>query len=93
MDRIRAVMSAELLRLPGSLCHDLANREPRYIQQVLDPAFRSSLERLSRPETYVRGVVPASDLSVGTKVDRVPAVEQQVSKQASPRANRRERHQ
>jgi hypothetical protein len=53
MERIRAVVSADLLRLPGSLSHGLANREPRYIQQALDAAFRSALERLSRPETYL----------------------------------------
>lgn len=33
MDRIRAVVSADLLKLPASLCHELANREPQYIQQ------------------------------------------------------------
>ena len=53
MDRIKAALSNELLRLPASLCHELANREPRYIQQVLDAAFRSSLERLNRPENYL----------------------------------------
>ena len=53
MDRIRAVGSADLLQLPASLCHDLANREPRQFQQLLDAALRSSLERLSRLENYL----------------------------------------
>jgi hypothetical protein len=53
MERIKRVVSADLLMLPGSLCHDLANREPQYIQQVLDAAFRSSLERLNRLENYL----------------------------------------
>jgi hypothetical protein len=53
MERIKRVVSADLLRLPGSLCHDLANREPQYIQQVLDAAFRSASARLSRPENYL----------------------------------------
>jgi hypothetical protein len=53
MDRIKRVVSDDLLRLPASLCHDLANHEPRYIQQALDAAFRSSLERLNRLENYL----------------------------------------
>jgi hypothetical protein len=53
MERIKRVVSADLLRLPGSLYHDLANREPQYIQQVLDAAFRSASARLSRPENYL----------------------------------------
>jgi hypothetical protein len=52
MERLRAVVSAEILRLPGSLCHDLAGRDPQHIQQVLDGALRSALERLNRPENY-----------------------------------------
>ena len=52
MDRIKSVVGADLLRLPANLSHGLANREPRHIQQVLDAAFRSSLERLNRPENY-----------------------------------------
>jgi hypothetical protein len=42
-----------LLRLPASLCHELANRDAQHIQQVLDAAFLSTLERLSQPETYL----------------------------------------
>lgn len=53
MNRIRAVVSAELLKLPGSLCHDLAGRDPQHIQKVLNAALRSALERLSRPENYL----------------------------------------
>jgi hypothetical protein len=53
MDRIKKVVDADLLWLPACLCHDLENREPRYIQQVLDAAFRSSLARLSRLENYL----------------------------------------
>jgi hypothetical protein len=53
LDGIKRVVGAALLRLPASLCHDLANREPRYIQQVLDAALRSSLERLIRLENYL----------------------------------------
>jgi hypothetical protein len=49
MDRIQAALSNELLKLPASLCHELANGEPQYIQQVLD----ATLGRLSQPETYL----------------------------------------
>jgi len=66
MSRIRAVVSTEIPRLPGSLCHELANREPRHIQQLLNAALRSSLERLNRLENYLhsnlwpaRGYPPA----------------------------------
>jgi hypothetical protein len=53
MDRIRAIVSAEILRLPANLSRDLANREPEDIQQVLHAALRSSLERLNRLENYL----------------------------------------
>jgi transcriptional regulator with XRE-family HTH domain len=53
MERIRAVVGADLLRVPASLCHELAGRNPQHIQHVLDAALRSALERLSRPETYL----------------------------------------
>jgi len=53
VDRIKAALGNELLRLPASLSHELANREPQYIQKVLDAAFRSALERLSRLENYL----------------------------------------
>jgi hypothetical protein len=65
MERIRAVVSADLLKLPASLFHELANREPQYIQQVLDAAFRSTLERVSQPETYLD-----SKFTIGQKVFR-----------------------
>ena len=48
MDRIKAAFGNELLRLPPGLCHQLANREPQHIQQVLEGALRSALERLSK---------------------------------------------
>ena len=52
LDRIKSVVGADLLGLPASLCHELANRGPEHIQQVLDAAFRSALERPSQLETY-----------------------------------------
>jgi hypothetical protein len=65
LERIRSVVGTDLLRLPGSLCHDLANREPQHFQQVLDAAFRSTLERVSQPETYLD-----SKSTIGQKVFR-----------------------
>jgi hypothetical protein len=53
MDRIRAVVSAELLKLPASLCYELADRDPQHVQQLLNTALRSSLERLNRLENYL----------------------------------------
>jgi len=53
VDRIKRVVGSDLLRLPGSLCHDLANREPRQIQKALDAAFVSALARLSQLENYL----------------------------------------
>jgi hypothetical protein len=53
MNRIRAVVSAELLKLPASLCHELAGRDSQRIQQLLNTALRSSLERLDRLENYL----------------------------------------
>ena len=53
LQRIKSVAGIDLLRLPGSLCHDLAGRDPQHIQQLLDGALRSALERLNRPETYL----------------------------------------
>jgi hypothetical protein len=40
--------------LPASLCHELAGRDPQYIQQVSGAALRSALERLNRPEIYFK---------------------------------------
>jgi hypothetical protein len=54
VERIRAVVSVEIPRLPASLCHELAGRDPKYIQQVLGAALRSALERLNRPEIYFK---------------------------------------
>ena len=53
MERLRAVVGGDLLKLPVSLCHELAGRNPQHIQQLLSSALRSSLERLSRPENYL----------------------------------------
>jgi len=52
MERIRAVVSAELLGLPGSLAETLAGKDPAFIQLILERAIHKSLERLSRPEIY-----------------------------------------
>ena len=54
MTGIRTVVSGDLLGVPASLCDELANRDPQYIQQVLGAALRSSLERLSQPEMCKR---------------------------------------
>jgi hypothetical protein len=53
MERIRAVVSGDLLGVPVNLCQRLAHRDPGFIQQVLEAALRSSLERLSRRENYL----------------------------------------
>jgi hypothetical protein len=53
MDRIRAVVSADLLQLPASLCHELAHQDPQHIQQLLNVALRLALDRLAGPETYL----------------------------------------
>jgi hypothetical protein len=53
MERIRAAVSGDLLGVPANLCQKLAHRDPGFIQQVLETALRSSLERLSRRENYL----------------------------------------
>ena len=53
VDRIRAVVSADLLRLPTRLCHELAGKDPQHIQQLLEMALRLALDRLAGPETYL----------------------------------------
>jgi hypothetical protein len=53
MERVRAVASADLVGVPVNLSHKLAHRDPEYIRQVLNAALRSSMERLSRPESYL----------------------------------------
>jgi hypothetical protein len=50
MERIRTAVSDDLLVVPVNLCQKLAHRDPGFIQQVLETALRSSLERLSRGE-------------------------------------------
>jgi hypothetical protein len=61
MDRMRAVVSSEILRLPANLSGDLANREPQHIQQVLDAALISALARLSRLENYLYSIYDRPD--------------------------------
>jgi len=53
MSRIRAAVSDEILKLPAGLSHELAGRNPPFIQQVLNTALRSALDRLARPESYL----------------------------------------
>jgi len=53
MERIRAAVSGEVLKLPASLCDQLAGRNPQHIQEILNVALRSSLERLSLAKTYL----------------------------------------
>jgi hypothetical protein len=53
MSRIRAAVSGEILNLPAGLSHELAARNPPFIQQVLNTALRSALDRLARPESYL----------------------------------------
>jgi hypothetical protein len=65
MERLRAVVGPDLLRLPGSLCHELAGRDPQHIQQLLEVALRSALDRVSQPETYLD-----SKSTIGQKVFR-----------------------
>ena len=40
MERIRAAFGNELLKLPASVSHELAGRNPEFIQQTLDAALR-----------------------------------------------------
>ena len=53
MARIRAAVSGEILKLPAGLSRELAGRNPPFIQQVLNTALRSALDRLARPESYL----------------------------------------
>jgi hypothetical protein len=53
MERIRAAVSGEVLKLPASLCDQLAGRNPQHIQEMLNVALRSSLERLALAKTYL----------------------------------------
>jgi hypothetical protein len=52
LDRIRAAVSADLFRLPGSLAESLAGKDPAFVQTFLERAIQKSLEALSRPEIY-----------------------------------------
>jgi hypothetical protein len=53
MDRIRAVVSADLLKLPASRVMNSRTESRSIFSRVLDAAFRSTLERVSQPETYL----------------------------------------
>ena len=53
MERIRAAFGNELLKLPASVSHELAGRNPEFIQQTLDAVLRLALDRLAGPETYL----------------------------------------
>jgi hypothetical protein len=53
INRIRAAVSGELLKLPASLCDQLTGRNPEQIQRVLEMALRLALDRLAGPETYL----------------------------------------
>jgi flagellar biosynthesis/type III secretory pathway protein FliH len=53
LEGIKRRVSGELLRLPETLSHQLANREPRHVQELLTAALRSALDRLAGPETYL----------------------------------------
>jgi flagellar biosynthesis/type III secretory pathway protein FliH len=53
LEGIKRRVSGDLLKLSASLCHELAHREPRHVQEVLDAALRSALGRLNRPENYL----------------------------------------
>jgi flagellar biosynthesis/type III secretory pathway protein FliH len=54
LEGIKRRVSGELLRLPETLSHQLAHREPRHVQELLTAALRSALDRLSRPEDYFK---------------------------------------
>ncbi len=54
MNHIRAAVSGEILKLPGSLAESLAGKDPAFIQLFLERAIYKSLEALSRPEIYFK---------------------------------------
>jgi hypothetical protein len=54
MDRIRAVVSGEILKLPGSLCHELAGKDAAFIQGILARSIYKCLESSSRPEIFFK---------------------------------------
>ena len=54
MNHIRAAVSGEILKLPGSLAESLAGKDPAFIQLFLERAIHKSLEALSRPEIYFK---------------------------------------
>jgi len=52
MSRIRAIVSDELLKLPGRLAESLAGKDAAFIQMSLERAMHKCLQALSRPEIY-----------------------------------------
>lgn len=74
MNRIRAVVSAELLKLPGSLCHDLAGRDPAYSEGVergtafgfgtAEPAGKLSLFKFMIGSIPTRCMLIINDLQI-----------------------------
>jgi hypothetical protein len=52
MNRIRAAVSGEILKLPGSLAESLAGKDAAFIQMFLERALHKCLHALSRPEDY-----------------------------------------
>jgi hypothetical protein len=49
MDRIRAVVSAELLEIPGSLAEALAGKDPAFIQLILEKRSTKALRHCPGP--------------------------------------------
>jgi hypothetical protein len=54
LEGIKRRVSDELLKLPASLCHELAGKDPAFIQTFLERAIQKSLEAFSRPEIYFK---------------------------------------
>jgi hypothetical protein len=54
MNRIRAAVSGEILKLPGSLAESLAGKDAAFIQMFLERALHKCLQALSRPEIIRR---------------------------------------
>ena len=52
MERIRAAVSGDILKLPAGLSHELAGKDPAFIQMFLERAMHKCLQALSRPEIY-----------------------------------------
>jgi len=50
MNRIRAAVSGELLKLPASMAEVLVGKDAAFIQMFLKRALHKCLQTLSRPE-------------------------------------------